>query len=93
MLDNSLFIAFYTGAKGSRCISTDGTDVDHSFTELDECASISRVSHDEAEFFVGPLPLDRDVKVSDVVKDKVDEGFVFFFSEEVNERLRRKLFP
>lgn len=41
---------------------------------------------------LGDAPLDGDVEVGNVVKDKVGQLLVLFFAEMVDERLRGKLF-
>ena len=38
------------------------------------------------------VPLDRDIQVGDVMKDKVREGLVTLFADEFDEGLRVQLF-
>ena len=38
------------------------------------------------------VPLDRDIQVGDVMKDKVREGLVTLFADEFDEGLRGQLF-
>lgn len=64
----------------SRAISTDGTDVHHSGSVLDESSSILGLKLIRCQCV---LPLNGDVKVSDVSQDKVDELFKVLLTEVV----------
>ena len=76
-----------------RCVPSNGTDVDHSVTELDKGTPSGRKQGPQPERCrCGVLPFNRDIQVRDVMEDEVHERFIFLFTDMLNKRLRRELF-
>jgi len=71
-----------------RSISTNRADIDHSFAEFHERSStVKKCTPSGIIMNIANSPFDRKIEVCNVMKNKVDEWFITFFSKEINEGL------
>ena len=77
-----------------RGISSDGTDIDHSITELNKGApSYCKWASQSEGFCWDPLPFYRNIQIRDIMQDEIHKRLIPFFSNALNKGLWLELLP
>ena len=75
-----------------RCIPSNWADVYHPLAEFHERSPGEKL-HPQKAYEHVDLPLERNVEIGNVMQDEIDQWFVLFFAQEIDEGLRGQGLP